>query len=145
MKNQQTEIIWLREVAAREKEAATRVQTRLLKSIETQWKSQSTPTAGRNERAPPSLTYTRDSAYSTGSSRRNRSETYEDNEDVVAATFISWLQVTNPFYKHLVKNDVTKMGDILVQAQKYIQIEEAIWAASSCPPRQGPEVEKPRP
>jgi len=31
MENQQTEMIWLHEVTAREKEAAARVQTRLLK------------------------------------------------------------------------------------------------------------------
>ena len=48
---------------------------------------------------------------------------YNCNEDVAAATFISGLQVTHPFYKHLVKNDVTRMRDILVRAQKYIQIE----------------------
>ena len=41
---------------------------------------------------------------------------YNCNEDVVAAAFISGLQVTNPFYKHLVKNEVTKMRDILVWA-----------------------------
>jgi len=44
-----------------------------------------------------------------------------------------------------VKNDVTKMRDILVWAQKYIQIEEATWTTSSCPPTQGPEVEKLKP
>ena len=45
---------------------------------------------------------------------------YNCNEDVAVATLISGLQVTNPFYKYLVKNDVTRMRDILVQAQKYI-------------------------
>ena len=54
MENQHTEMIRLREVNAREKEVATCVQTRLLKQIGTQRKSQSTPTAGRNERALPS-------------------------------------------------------------------------------------------
>ena len=49
---------------------------------------------------------------------------YNCNEDVAVATFISRMQVTNPFCKHLVKNDVTKMRDILVRAQKYIQIED---------------------
>ena len=39
---------------------------------------------------------------------------YNCNEDVAAAAFISRLQVTNPFYKHLVKNDVTKIRDILI-------------------------------
>ena len=40
------------------------------------------------------------------------------NDDVAAAAFISRLQVTHSFYNHLVKNDVTKMRDILVRAQK---------------------------
>jgi len=57
---------------------------------------------------------------------------YHCNEDVAAAAFIIWLQVTNPFYKHLAKN-VTKMRDILVQAQKYIQIEEATQTRSVAP------------
>ena len=35
---------------------------------------------------------------------------YNYNEDLATASFISGLQVTNPFYKYLVKNDVTKMG-----------------------------------
>ena len=48
---------------------------------------------------------------------------YNCNEDVVVV-FMSGLQVTHSFYKHLVKNDVTKMRDILVRAQKYMQIEE---------------------
>jgi len=47
------------------------------------------------------------------------------NEDVVTAAFISELQVTYSFYKHLVKNNVTKMRNILVWVQKYMQIEEA--------------------
>jgi len=40
---------------------------------------------------------------------------YSCNNDVAAAAFISGLQVTNPFYKHLVNNDITKMRDILVR------------------------------
>ena len=47
---------------------------------------------------------------------------YNCNEDVVVAAFISRLQVTNPFYIYMWKNDVTKMRDIYVQEQKYIQI-----------------------
>ena len=68
-------------------------------------------------------------------------------EDVAAAAaaFISGLQVTNPFYKYLVKNDVTKIRNILARAQKYIQIEEATRAASSRILRQGPKVEKSKP
>ena len=38
MEDQQTEMIWLRETAAREKEATTLVQTQLLKQIRTQQK-----------------------------------------------------------------------------------------------------------
>ena len=41
---------------------------------------------------------------------------YNCNEDVATAVFINGLQVKNPFYKHLVKNDVTKMRDILIRA-----------------------------
>ena len=49
------------------------------------------------------------------------------------------MQVTHPFYKYLVKNDITKIRDILVWAQKYFKIEEATRAASTRPPRQGPK------
>ena len=48
---------------------------------------------------------------------------YNYNEDVAITTFISTLQVTHSFYKHLIKNEVTKMWDVLTRAQKYIQIE----------------------
>ena len=41
---------------------------------------------------------------------------YNYNEDVAAAAFISGLQVTHSFYKHLVKNDVTKIRYILIRA-----------------------------
>ena len=41
---------------------------------------------------------------------------YNCNEDVATAAFISGLQVTYPFYKYLVKNDVTKMRDFLIRA-----------------------------
>ena len=60
---------------------------------------------------------------------------YNCNEDVAATAFISGLQVTNPFYKHLVKN-VTRMRDILVRAQKYIQIEESTRTTFNRSPRQ---------
>ena len=66
---------------------------------------------------------------------------YNCNEDAAAA-FISGLQIIHSFCKYLVKNDVTKMRDILVRAQKNMQIEEATRAATSHPPKQGPEVEK---
>jgi len=56
---------------------------------------------------------------------------YNYNEDVAAATFISGLQVIHSFYKHLVKNNVSKMKDIFVRAQKYMQIEEVTRATTS--------------
>ena len=60
---------------------------------------------------------------------------YNCNEDVAIAAFISGLQITHLFYKHLVKNDVTKMRDILVRAQKYMQIEEVTQSAITRPPQ----------
>ena len=50
---------------------------------------------------------------------------YNCNEDVATDALISGLQVTHSFYKHLVKNDVTKKRDILVLTQKYMQNKEA--------------------
>jgi len=44
-----------------------------------------------------------------------------------------------------VENNATKMRDIFVQAQKYMQIEETTRAATGRLPKQGPEVEKPKP
>ena len=70
---------------------------------------------------------------------------YNNNEDMAVAVFISRLQVIIPFYKHLVKNDITRMRDILVQAQKYIQIEETTLTIFSHSPREGPETKKPKP
>jgi len=60
---------------------------------------------------------------------------YNCNEDVAVSAFINGLQVTNQFYKYLVKNDTTKIRDMLIRVQKYIQIEEAIRATSSRPSR----------
>ena len=51
------------------------------------------------------------------------------------AVFISGLQVTHFFYKHLVKNKVIKMRAILSHAQKYIQIEDATRSAVDCSSR----------
>ena len=53
------------------------------------------------------------------------------------------MQATHSFYKHLVKNDVTKIRDILVRAQKYMQIEKATRGATNRPPKQKSEGEKP--
>jgi len=49
---------------------------------------------------------------------------------VAAAAFISELQITHFFYKHLVKHEVTKMRDILSRAQKYIRIKDVIQNAT---------------
>ena len=65
---------------------------------------------------------------------------YNCNEDVVATAFISGLQVTHSLYKHLVKNDVTKMSDILVRAQKYMQIKDATRSASTRPLNKDPRA-----
>jgi len=46
---------------------------------------------------------------------------YNCNEDVAATSFIIGC-ITHSFYKQLVKNDVIKMRDILVRAQKYMHI-----------------------
>jgi len=70
---------------------------------------------------------------------------YNCNEDVVAAAFISRLHVTNPFYKHLVKNEIIRMRDILLRAQNYIKIEEATPTMLYRSSRQGPETEKLKP
>ena len=51
---------------------------------------------------------------------------YNCNEDVVVTAFISGLQVTHSFYKHLVKSDVTKMRDILVQTQKTCRLNRRL-------------------
>ena len=65
---------------------------------------------------------------------------YNCNEDVAVATFISGLQFIHPFYKHLMKNDVIKMRDILVRAQKDMQIEETTRGDTNCPPNKGPRA-----
>ena len=81
MENQQTEMIWLREVAAREKEAATRVLTRLLKHIGAQQGSRSSPNAGKKCMGSPVANAYTWTAHSTRSSRCIRSKTYKNNED----------------------------------------------------------------
>jgi len=54
MEDQQTEMIWLRETAALEKDTATRIQTQLLKQVDMMWKSQSSCSAEGRARASPS-------------------------------------------------------------------------------------------
>jgi len=43
---------------------------------------------------------------------------YNCNDYVVVDVFISELQVIHSFYKHLVKNEVTRMRGIFSRAQK---------------------------
>ena len=45
---------------------------------------------------------------------------YNCNNDVVAAAFIVGLQTDHSFYKHLVKDDVTNMKDILARELKEV-------------------------
>ena len=45
---------------------------------------------------------------------------YNCNDDMATIAFISDLQVSHSFYKHLVKCEVIRMRDILSLAQKYI-------------------------
>jgi len=45
------------------------------------------------------------------------------DEDISALTFISGLQISHPLYKYLLKHDVTRMSEVLSQAQPYIQLE----------------------
>jgi len=69
---------------------------------------------------------------------------YSCNEDVATAAFISGLQVIYSFYKYLVKNDVTKVRDILVRAQKYMQIEEATRSTITRPLREAKGAVSPK-
>jgi len=43
---------------------------------------------------------------------------YNCNDDVVVVAFVNGLQVSQSFYKHLVKYEVTRMRDILYRAHK---------------------------
>ena len=47
-------------------------------------------------------------------------------EDISALAFISELQVSHPMYKHLLKHNVTWMGEVLSRDYPYIQLEEAM-------------------
>ena len=47
---------------------------------------------------------------------------YNCNDDVAAVAFISGLQLTHSFYKHLVKHEVTKMRDILTHARSIFKL-----------------------
>ena len=58
-------------------------------------------------------------------------QSFNSAEEVVALTFISKLQVTQPLYKHLLKHNVAKMSEVLNRAQPYIQLEDAKKASSS--------------
>ena len=67
---------------------------------------------------------------------------YNCNDDVAAVAFISGMQVTHSFYKHLVKYEVTKMRDILTSAQTYIQIEDVTRASANRSPKHRVESER---
>jgi len=57
---------------------------------------------------------------------------YNCNKDVVVAAFI--MVASHPLVlQHLVKNDISKMRDILVQTKKYMQIKEATRGATNRP------------
>jgi len=57
---------------------------------------------------------------------------YNCNDDVAFVTFVSGLQITHSFYKHLVKYEVTKTREIFSRAQKYIQIKDATQSVVDC-------------
>jgi len=67
---------------------------------------------------------------------------YNCNDDVAVSTFITGLQITHSFYKHLVKYEFTKIRDILTRAQKYIQVEDVTRSSANHSPKRGVEVEK---
>jgi len=48
------------------------------------------------------------------------------SEDVATLTFISWLRVTHPLYKYLVKYNITLWSEVMYRAQLYIQLEKAM-------------------
>jgi len=43
-------------------------------------------------------------------------------EDIFTLAFISEVQVPHPLYKHLLKYEVTRMSEVLSQAQPYIKL-----------------------
>jgi len=45
---------------------------------------------------------------------------YNCSDDVTIVSFIARLQTDHFVYKHLVKQDITNMKDILSRAQKYV-------------------------
>jgi len=62
---------------------------------------------------------------------------YNCNGDVATAAFISGLQVTRPFYKHLVKNDVTKMRDIIVEHRSTCKLTRRLGLPPAAHPDKG--------
>jgi len=70
---------------------------------------------------------------------------YNCNEDIAAIAFISELQAIHSFYKHLVKHEVIKIGDILFRVQKYIQIKDATRSATNRSTKKGDEGQKLKP
>ena len=63
-------------------------------------------------------------------------------EDVSALAFISGLQISQPLYKHLLKQDVTRMSKVLSQAQLYVQLEETMKSSANHSLKRGNDREK---
>ena len=80
MEDQQAEMVRLRETTALEKDAAARIQTRLIKQVDTLRKSQSNRTAEERAHTLSSSQHDRESAQSTDNSKRYRSETGDEDE-----------------------------------------------------------------
>jgi len=67
---------------------------------------------------------------------------YNCSDDVTAVAFIAGLQTDYPFYKHLVKHDITNMKDIMYRAQKYVQLEKETQNSMIQLPKQERDGEK---
>ena len=80
MEDQQAEMIQLYETAALEKGAAARIQTRLLKQVDALRKSQSSRSVEGRVRTPHHPKHNQESAHSIDNSKRDRSETLDDDE-----------------------------------------------------------------
>ena len=80
IEDQQMEMIRLCETTALEKDATTRIQTRLLKQVDTLRKSQSSRSVEERARVPSSPQHDGESTNSIGNSKRDWSETRDDDE-----------------------------------------------------------------
>ena len=64
------------------------------------------------------------------------------SKNVSSIAFISGLQISHPLYKYLLKYDVTRMSEILSQAQCYIQLEKTMKSSANHPAKRGDVGEK---